>query len=1132
LRESYGARLSFKEPWRAEEPGGGSARPKARKTTAKRQSAKKNSVTQVGGAPYALDAIGPQNSGAAASLRAGLETVEGTGKITVAGSTSTTNAADAVADPKNNPPIASKGRSIEYVSFSDNNGAEQKSLCGSFPSDGPVPELVFMIESGTVFGQSEQQSTTQNLDPRQPYSWLSDPCSQRIVIRFPRNISLLRNAETEDLGGGQTTANAPPAPYLRLSLKDSSEDDTVPPFSAQVTPYSQEAQWMSIVRELTRARVNTIVVSATNSLDELFLVKSLHRDVPDARAVVYDGGDLLFARVGDDQAYLGTVTLGVYPETELTGTNGKYGDLLSFADAFTEGLFNAAAYTFWDGKDVRGLRLAGYRVTNRDELAPPPLWATAVGRDGYYPLGIVSRCASDSEAILPKVTVTMNGNRTEVQRKPCDEGDFHPRDLYPNAKTGIRYTPGFSWYLICLLIAALGVAQTIALLTANYWSALTRDLDFAGNDQPRRRTVYVNIATAALISMCAISVIPAFVANDVLRPGGYTRFVCWLTVVSTTVAVIATVRKTWGYWGRQGVPAGTSVVENQELTDIEKNMHNESVFYPIFNATAVVTAIVIPVTWWCLSSDPCSSGENGHRLVGLFFAYRCLYPVSGVSPMVPVLLVLATWYIWAALQTRRLQFAENVRPVLPARSRLNSMRLMYVSDESLSDCAHPIDHCLYENIECLLITRQLIRRQWTNGDSYLNWAMAVLYAGLFVCFIFFVKTEGVAHFLHAGAIQPYEVLVRGLFFPLLIVSIAGGIRMMVIWSSFRWGLLEPLERSPLRFAFSRLTNVGWMTMLRQGGMFEHWRDLARSRESMQELVRQNSLWHQDDGTESCARKQVKEVYGGFRRHIALLLSSGVGKVDGSDATANGAGGREDRKELRACLEACLERVEDVVEPKEETFRFTGRDVPRDSTRMALFHAIELDCARFAEILLHCVLAPYWITQRHCLVEAESAAPSGFEDEAEPRPIPKQPEETQGLEKIHLAEEYVAIRYVSLIRAVMINLRLLMTFVSVSFVLTLLAWNSYPFQPKQWVDWTFTILLFGFGTGVVWVLAQMYRSPILSRITGTKLNELGGEFFWRIVTYGAVPVLTWVGSQFPAIGNLVSKLLLAGFATAK
>jgi hypothetical protein len=52
---------------------------------------------------------------------------------------------------------------------------------------------------------------------------------------------------------------------------------------------------------------------------------------------------------------------------------------------------------------------------------------------------------------------------------------------------------------------------------------------------------------------------------------------------------------------------------------------------------------------------------------------------------------------------------------------------------------------------------------------------------------------------------------------------------------------------------------------------------------------------------------------------------------------------------------------------------------------------------------------------------------------------------------------------------------------------------------------------------------MYRNPILSRITDTHPNELGWEFYLRILAFGAIPILTWLAYQFPDIGSMVFNL---------
>jgi hypothetical protein len=205
-------------------------------------------------------------------------------------------------------------------------------------------------------------------------------------------------------------------------------------------------------------------------------------------------------------------------------------------------------------------------------------------------------------------------------------------------------------------------------------------------------------------------------------------------------------------------------------------------------------------------------------------------------------------------------------------------------------------------------------------------------------------------------------------------------------------------------------------------------------------------------------------------------------------------------------------------------------------------AIEKCYARACEALLAGVLLPYWEEARVGLVEGEELS----ELPVKARTLPKEESHSHSLIPLQLhastvaeeptcirvAEEFLAIRYVSLIRAVLVNMRRLLTIVSVIFVFTIIAWNSYPFQPRQWIDEAFTGLLLLLGAGTIWVFAQMHRNAILSRITDTNANELGWEFYLRLITFGAVPVLTWLAYQFPSVGVSLFRFFQPGLEVMK
>jgi hypothetical protein len=124
----------------------------------------------------------------------------------------------------------------------------------------------------------------------------------------------------------------------------------------------------------------------------------------------------------------------------------------------------------------------------------------------------------------------------------------------------------------------------------------------------------------------------------------------------------------------------------------------------------------------------------------------------------------------------------------------------------------------------------------------------------------------------------------------------------------------------------------------------------------------------------------------------------------------------------------------------------------------------------------------------------------------------------------LEEEFVAYRYLIFIRYVFRHLRNLLMFVIVGFIFSVISMHSYPFLGLRWIGVVCWVVLVTLGIGVGMVFAQMDRDAILSRLTETKANEVGRNFFLRMLQFGALPLLTVVTTQFPAVGRLLASWL--------
>jgi hypothetical protein len=1042
-----------------------------------------------------LAIIGPDTSGGAASLLAGIQHAiaeRKTGntdypdfdRVGIAGETLTMQANSLL-----NPPGGVQGVPIDYTSFAGDGEFVKNMLLQSVHRSGhDTSRVALLIEGGTAFGAFEFLSVNKQFQ----YSYPAP-----LVIQFPHGISLLRNAHKEDQGqsDGQPTA---PSPYLHLSLQDSSVDDSVTHFSQQ-TPLSQEAQLMGIARQLKRSRIQFISISASNVLDEIFLAKFLHRALPDARLVSTGGGDLLYEHDTDDIPFVGALALGPYnligPTPSVRG-----GALHTFPSSTTESLYNAASYTLWNGTGEP--LLADYRSMFDSSAVPkgpihPSLWVSVVGRDGYYPVGILSDCAARPDAhVLPSLARDHKDPSTGAQK--CT----------PLANVErVTVTPSLWWFGICYFILGACIIHTACLRFANIWSPFTRDLAIDYNDEPRRRTVYVHIGTAMLFCMAVAVAYPIFPALQICLPCNAAIVLAVLTLLSGLTVLIASWRQIWRYALRR-LPASSRY-------STKPSRSSQTEFYPLFHVIALLAIIVIPLLWVFLCER--DSSEGSRTYAGLFFSYRCLFPTSGVSPLPPVLLLLAAWYWWSVIQTWRLRFSETSRPKLPG-SLGPGYDEMYVSDDALALCGGPTHAALYDNITCLLITRRVLGRFLPKArDWKINVLLFALYVVLFGLCLFGMHIETVGRIFWTHGYwwpTPLEFLVEALLFPLLMISLTGWLRMILIWGSLRRGLLLQLERQPIRFAFSRLNRDGWMSMMRQGDLHERRREMARSLESMRQIVHSPDLI---DAVAAGDRDSLKNAYTKLEADIQSLWD-----VIAADEDERKRASKPSRQQSRQA----------------GAIELSAEDVPTrsDGKQMDGMCQIEQDFADFAKHLLQHVLVPYWRDKHTGYVEAEeleTVAAHSWRVRRQPDTRDLHADPVQDVPSyIRIAEEFVAIRYVSLIRAVLVNLRRLMTFIWCAFVLSIVAWNSYPFQPREWIDAAFTALLLILGTGMVWVFAQMHRDAILSRVTKTQSNELGIDFYFRIATFGALPLLTWLAYQFPSIGDSVFKFLQPGLEVVK
>jgi hypothetical protein len=543
------------------------------------------------------------------------------------------------------------------------------------------------------------------------------------------------------------------------------------------------------------------------------------------------------------------------------------------------------------------------------------------------------------------------------------------------------------------------VSHSVVLLAASYWSPFTRDVAIKENDHPRRRSMYLHIATAMLFCMAFVIAYPLFPTLRFFKPDydHNSIAVSVFTLIAGFAAIVFTLGKTWRYSGLR------SLHRDETQLPLKKRLIScwrRADWYFGFNLVALVTLITVPVVWIWICQTRSVDHYQSSSYVGLFFSFRCVHPGSGVSPVVPILLLLFSWYLWAVLQTLRLRFSPKSRPKLPGNVDADTPYPLFVSDEELKLCKGSQDPCLYKNITCLLITQHVIRRFFpASRKKRVDVLLAVSYVILFVWCVFVVHVESLDRFLWKSGYFPtrYEFLITALFFPLLMVALTGWLRLIFVWGALRRGLLERLENLPIRYSFSRLHGVGWITMLRQGGLHEYWRDMARSTESMRQMIRDREMLACFTPGHEFDLKKIQKANRDLNNNIRDLR----------DVIAKRAAAR--RAENPPTQEA--------QDPTEES------DLPASQDRrdLDLMCAIEGNYAAFCEGLLSGVLIPYWKDKRRGLVAGDdvekapvqTSPPKVSSDQSHDLLISQADPSPQDPLHIRVAEEFLAIRYVAL-----------------------------------------------------------------------------------------------------------------------
>jgi len=798
-----------------------------------------------------------------------------------------------------------------------------------------------------------------------------------LTLRFPRGIARIRNS-SEQIPGGATPARSNAYPEVPLILRDTGQD-TIPSFSTQQSPVSQWAVLVELVATLRREGIRYVGIVATDSLDALFLARAIHTFAPNIRIVLFSA-DLLFARASHTWGLSGVLALTSYP---LISRNQYYAGSVrprraQFASDAAEGEYNACRRMLLvapepdatqpcsaknqpqDGKDYLldyAPPFAGLKHSHK-----PSVWLTILGRNEWWP--VAAAAVNESRLLEGPPPASHSSEEFSVETSP---------------------RPWFLFFWLILLACALHVLLFFAMnnhyprlqsLKSYVWRTnFLRWLAWEYNQDlgPLRRPVLAGAALTVAFACCALTVV-IWAAG--LKGWGYLQLGAALVV-----GIAATLEVLWAIWGMP-----------HRLRWI--------------GVTGLAVASVIAGTGHAaLSASTSHTGE--------FAGYRALHIESGTSPLLPVLILLLTIYLFCCLRLSHLRVREERHVIPPAGDQMKAFPYFSIPERAVPT---------FGNGQWILV-----------GAGVLGW------------WIFFKPLTALASV--EGSF--YDWVLFGLTSVIIAMYTRVLVRFYVSWHVLRKHLLQKLERHPLRYAFTRLPKTFSWTTVWAGDPRPQLVLLYRSADVLSMLpdVKSQTL--------------VSRIHAEFEKQkMPEHLAHDPDVVARLNQSLN---------EAFALLSSKLQRVWSKGVSDTVTSREKKEEVPLE-----------------------------W--GKH------------------PRRL--------------AAEEYLALRFLTVIAYTLKLMRGLLAFITYGFILLVVALTVYPFEGKRHIEAAIVCIFLVAGTTVGLVFAQMDRDPLMSRLSESSPNRLGINFVYRMLSYGALPLLTLLASLVPDIGNFLQSWLQPALQSLK
>jgi hypothetical protein len=988
-------------------------------------------VDRISGAGSTLHIVGPSYSGTSRSLRDAINALPGRHLVgrghlrqveIVSGSATDVGNLALLDDPPHGLRFSATVHPDSLLSII------RDSVLGTARLGGRV---AILVEGSTAYGQALQTGGL-------------------LRVPVPIGIGTLRSeVQSTGQGDAQAVPGQLQAPF-EISLRDPEGIRESPGVQSRLTAAALEETLDGIAGALSRRGVRAVGILVTDLRDQLFLAREIRRRMPGVTLFTHQS-NALFLWPDFADAMGGMIVVTSYPlipgAERWLGSRGRRSEVLVFANEASEGVFNATLIQLGEDSLVEG-----YVRTETDSTCQmPAIWVTAVGRDGFVPLGVTSPNPPPGPNYVRCVASTHGDSCAASGRRAAAAfatGANDSASRYRGAGEGVALGAAVLLLSITLLLVCLPIrdprrGRLAALSPVDRASRVLRSSLLA------HWHLYAGLRALALIGIAETLELLAWTQNPSAN-----LFLLFAIVAAAPLAVVA--------WNAGNILRLVGAEGRNTLSFTRKGASHRFVWIGemVLRMLVVLGGIAFGVVLLVLLAS--LSGVTGAERDLL--AYRVAHVRSALSPLVPVglgSLALLFWCSWHLVRVTRLMEAT---PVEAWGLDAYAYNVMALPPEVAVGAASNL--ALRRALVALRVRLFLLAQR--------GWSI-LLMLPLLLCAVWLANE--ISPVVERYAFRGYPVLAwslvllyRGLAAAALVCVVWGAYRLLSVWSALR-EFLGRACASPLLSAFERLpgrlTSMVHVTLLGIG-----------SPASIADLAR--TEWD-----------HLRQLY----RASSAPIQQQLGDEDDTRLSSR----------IAAMHEADTAVAMPVLPATVLTATYARADFDALLTALERMWANEPSAAE-AEIVRK---------------EVEQGTP-GAAQVATGDYIRRTTGSGERLWQRAL-EEYVALHFVQYLQWVIGLMQRLSAFLVLTLVVSILLVGSHPAFGASLVQLVFFIALVGSITAMVYVLAQMNRDQVLSRINGTDPGRLTWNkgFILNVVTLGAVPTMAILTTAFPSLRGILS-----------